>query len=208
MYFVDREPARRSALLRTAVIGTTSYSNHVPEYLPADTISLDLPNFDERPSVGMASSTWYRHTFDAPAATKASGVCSFRICAGTSQSSSMVSSSAKAQPMVRPFAEFRVPLYFEFPASMLHAGANTIDIHAVSDRLGSWFAPFYLGPSHEVKPAFDLSALRAGNAAVRDDRGSRCGVGTLVRPVLDSHLRHRARMVCRRHHLLGARTTG
>ena len=57
--------------------------------------------------------------------------------------------------MVRPYAEFRVPLYFEFPASMLRPGGNTVDVHAVSDRLGSWLAPFYLGPASELKPAFD-----------------------------------------------------
>jgi signal transduction histidine kinase len=155
MFVIDREPAIDPALLRTAVIGTTSYSNQVPDYPPAETISLDLPNFDERPSVDAASSAWYRHTFQAPA--RVDGIWGLLMPYGRGNfavhvNGELVSESA---PMVRPYAEFRVPLYFEFPAGMLHAGANTIDIHAVSDRLGSWLAPFYLGPASEVKPAFD-----------------------------------------------------
>ena len=154
MYFVDREPSVDPALLRTAVIGTTSNSNDVPEYLPADTISVDLPNFDERPSVGVASSAWYRHTFDAPAVSE--GVWGLLIPYLRGNFAIFVNGQliGESAPMVRPYAEFRVPLYFEFPASLLHAGPNTVDIHAVSDRMGSWFAPYYLGPSHEVKPAF------------------------------------------------------
>jgi signal transduction histidine kinase len=153
MFFIDREPAIDPALLRTAVIGTTSYSNQVPEYAPAETISLDLPNYDERPSMDSPSSAWYRHTFDAPAATGVWGILipytrgNFAIHVN----GHLVSESA---PMIRPYAEFRVPLYFEFPASMLRTGGNTIDIHAVSDRMGSWLAPFYLGPASEVKSAF------------------------------------------------------
>ena len=155
MYFIDREPDIDPRLLRTAVIGTSSDSNQVPEYSKPGTISLDLPNFDERPSVDVASSAWYRHSFVAPAVT--GGVWGLLIPYGRGNFAIHVNGQlvGESAPMVRPFAEFRVPLYFEFPAAMLHAGANTIDIHAVSDRMGSWFAPFYLGPSHEVKPAFD-----------------------------------------------------
>jgi signal transduction histidine kinase len=155
MYFVDREPTIDPQLLRTAVIGTTSYSNQVPEYVPAETISLDLPNFDERPSVGVASSAWYRHTFEAPASTDEVWGLLIPYARGNFAihlNGQLVGESA---PMVRPFAEFRVPLYFEFPGAMLRAGTNAVDIHAVSDRMGSWLAPFYMGPAHEVKPAFD-----------------------------------------------------
>jgi signal transduction histidine kinase len=154
MYFVDREPAIDPQLLRTAVIGTSSDSNRIPEYSAADTISLDLPNFDERPAAGAASSAWYRHTFDAPAV--ADGIWGLLIPYTRGNFAIHVNGQliGESAPMVRPYAEFRVPLYFEFPGSMIRGGTNTVDIHAVSERLGSWVAPFYLGPSHEVKPAF------------------------------------------------------
>jgi signal transduction histidine kinase len=154
MFLIDREPAIDPALLRTAVIGTTSYSNQVPEYVPAETISLDLPNYDERPSLDLPSSAWYRHTFHVSAATGIWGLLipSTRGNFAIHVNGQLVSESA---PMTRPYAEYRIPLYFEFPASLLRPGANTIDIHAVSDRMGSWLAAFYLGPASEVKPAFD-----------------------------------------------------
>jgi len=154
MYVVDREPAIDPHLLRTAVIGISSESNRVPEYSAPGTISLDLPNFDERPSAGTASSAWYRHTFDAPALTD--GVWGLLIPYARGNFAIHVNGEliGETAPMVRPYAEFRVPLYFEFPGSMLHAGTNTVDIHAVSDRMGSWLAPFYLGPAHDVKPAY------------------------------------------------------
>ncbi len=155
MYVVDREPAIDPNLLRTAVIGMSSESLRVPEYSAPDTLSLDLPNFDERPSIDSASSAWYRHTFIAPQV--ADGVWGLLIPWSRGNfaihiNGQLVSESA---PMVRPYAEFRVPLYFEFPGSMLRPGENTVDIHAVSERLGSWLAPFYLGPAQQVKPAFD-----------------------------------------------------
>jgi signal transduction histidine kinase len=155
MYLVDREPAIDPHLLRTAVVGISSESNQVPEYSPSDTLALDLPNFDERPSIGKASSAWYRHTFDAPAMTD--GIWGLLIPYERGNFAIHINDQlvGESAPMVRPYAEFRVPLYFEFPASMLHAGTNTVDIHAVSERLGSWLAPFYLGPSRELKPAFD-----------------------------------------------------
>ena len=74
----------------------------------------------------------------------------------------LVSESA---PMVRPYAEFRVPLYFEFPAGMLHAGANTIDIHAVSDRLGTRVAAAAISLSDS--PRFQRSHNSVFSAAVK-----------------------------------------
>ena len=170
MFFIDREPSIDPALLRTAVIGTTSHSNEVPAYPPADTISLDLPNFDERPLDGPAS-VWYRHTFDAPAAA---GVWGMLIPYAARQLRDPCEWPARQRNRAHDAAVCRVSRAALLRISGVDAArghGNTVDIHAVSDRLGSWLTPFYLGPRERPETRLRLSRISCR---------SRCWPATIV----------------------------
>ena len=74
-------------------------------------------------------------------------------------------------PMTRPYPFFREPLFYEFPASLLHAGDNTIEVHLAYERETGLY-PFYVGPSDQLRPAYrrlytlQVSVQRATLAAL------------------------------------------
>ena len=56
-------------------------------------------------------------------------------------------------PMKRPYRFYREPLFYEFPASLLRAGNNTIEVHLAYERQTGLY-PFYIGPSEQLRPAY------------------------------------------------------
>ncbi len=60
----------------------------------------------------------------------------------------------ESAPMKRPYAFFREPLFFEFPAGVLRQGENTLQMRIAADRAGA-VQVYYVGPSETLKPAFD-----------------------------------------------------
>ena len=118
------------------------------------------------------ASVWYQDDFATPAATRDLWAVYLPILVRHLRHLRQWPADRRNLADSPPYAEFRVPLYFEFPASLFHAGANTIDIHGGQRaHAGSWFA-LLSGALAKLKPAYAyLHFVQV--TLVRDDRGTR-----------------------------------
>jgi signal transduction histidine kinase len=154
MYVVDREPAVDPRLLKSVVLSLPSYSDLPPAFDSPQVQEQELPDAELRPGPGLASSIWYQLEIVKPASARGTWGVFIPWMSGNYSlyvNRELVDESA---PMRRPYPEFRKPTYFEFPASLLRPGRNTIHLRAVSERAGTWFTPFYVGPSEKLRPAY------------------------------------------------------
>lgn len=154
MQLVDREPELEGSLLRTQVTGVHSSSQTPPSFTSADAQAVVLPELNWRTSTLEASHAWYQLKFEKPVDAQEAWAVLVPYLRGNFAIFVNGKRIGESAPMRRPYPEFRVPLYFEFPTPMLHAGVNTLEVHAVSERVGSWLSPFYLGPAESLAPAF------------------------------------------------------
>lgn len=155
MYVVDREPGVDSRWLHPVVLSVVSDSEQPPAFDPPAAQEQELPDWQQRTLPGVPSAIWYQFEVDKPAGQQGTWGLFIPWVSGnfaTYVNGELVGESA---PMKRPFPEFRKPVYFEFPAAVLRPGKNSMQLRAVSERAGSWLTPFYVGPSQELKPAYD-----------------------------------------------------
>ena len=154
MYVVDREPGIDPRLLKSVVTSLPGDSAEPPAFDSPGVQEQELPDLQQRPARGLAASIWYQFEIEKPAAAHGTWGVFFPWMNGNYAlyiNRQLVGENA---PMVRPFPEYRAPLYFGFPASLLHPGTNTFQLRAVSERAGTWLAPFYIGPSAQLLPSF------------------------------------------------------
>lgn len=156
MRFIDRPPFIEPSWLRANAWAVNSDSDQPPVFSSDTAAPVQLPDVTTVDSSGVAS-VWYQfENRPTPATSGLWGVYipytygNFAIYVN----GDLVGSSA---PMVRPYAYFRTPLYFEFPASLLKAKVNTIAVRLVSVRYLAWMEPVYIGPSVDLKPAYDYA---------------------------------------------------
>jgi signal transduction histidine kinase len=157
MSVVDRQPGIDPRWLHDTVQRVPSDAAEMPRFEAPAVDDQELPDWQQRLRAGSPSGAWYQLRFESPAAASGTWGVFLPWVSGNFAvyvNGGLVGESA---PMQRPFAEFRAPLYFEFPAALLRPEANTIEMRAVSERFGTWLAPFYVGPSRELKPAYDYS---------------------------------------------------
>jgi signal transduction histidine kinase len=157
MYLIDREPTIDPRLVRTTVLCLAGDFLEPPSFESPGVRERELPDFEARPGPGAAASIWCQFNLERPDTARGVWGVFFPWMNGNYAlyiNRELVGDSA---PMSRPFPEFRTPLYFEFPVSLLHEGVNTVQLHAVSERAGTWLTPFYVGPSVELLPAYDYA---------------------------------------------------
>ena len=167
MYLVDREPGIDPRLLKSVVLSLPSDSIEPPAFDSPAVQEQELPDFQARPRRGAAASIWYQLDLEKPSTGRGTWGVYFPWVNGNYALYINGELSGDSAPMARPFPEFRAPLYFEFPVSLLHPGINSLKLHVVSERAGTWFIPFYVGPSALLLPAYDHAhfvqvALMAG----------------------------------------------
>jgi len=155
MYFVDREPAIDPRWLHSVVTSEVSDSDQPPAFDSPGVQEQELPDWQQRKLPGMPSGIWYRFEVEKPEGPQGTWGLFIPWVSGNFAIYINGGLAGESAPMKRPFPEFRKPMFFEFPASVLRAGKNELQLRAVSERAGSWLAPFYVGPSQELKPAYD-----------------------------------------------------
>jgi len=125
----------------------------------------DLPGYLD-PHVDGFSSAWYQATVHAEATPR--GLWSVYLPNTYGNYAVFVNGQlvGRSAPMTRPYPFFREPLIFEFAASLLHAGDNTIELHLGFERAAG-LERFYVGPTEQLRPAYreryllQVSVLRA-----------------------------------------------
>jgi signal transduction histidine kinase len=157
MYVIDREPGIDPRLLRSVVESLPGDSAEPPAFDSPAVIDQELPDFQARPRRGAAASIWYQFDLEKPAAAPGTWGIFFPWINGSYAFYINGELAGENAPMQRPFQEFRAPLYFEFPTSSLRPGTNALQLHAVSERAGTWLTPFYIGPSAALLPAYDYA---------------------------------------------------
>ncbi len=154
MSFIDRAPPIDPSLLRSTLRAVVSDSQQPPDFsavAPDDfTGYVDFVPVDAR----NIASAWYQVEIplqDAPRGLWAVYLPTTYATFAVYANGALAGASS---PMVPPYAYFRTPVYLEFPSALLRPGTNTIEVHTVSVRYGSFMEPFYAGPAQSIKPAY------------------------------------------------------
>jgi signal transduction histidine kinase len=153
MRFADHAPPIDAALLHLTALRVISDSDQPPAFVRDAALPVKLTDYAPNKIAGAAASAWYQVDVQAPPAAHGLWAVYLPFTYGNFAvyvNGEIIGASA---PMVRPYAYFRTPLYFEFAASLLQPGANTIQVRAVSERYGTWMAPFYVGAAQQLQPA-------------------------------------------------------
>ena len=155
MSFVDRDPTIDARWGHTWAYSLVSDAPDPPHFPMFSLLNQELPDWQPRAGPGLASGIWYQ--FQIERSQTVSGTWALYLPWIRGNFAAYVNGNpvGESAPMRRLYPEFRSPLYFEFSASMLAHGVNSIQIRAVSERAGSILGPFYLGPAHELKPSYD-----------------------------------------------------
>jgi signal transduction histidine kinase len=134
------------------VVWVDSLSDDPPEFGKVGSQSFPLPGY-MTVSEGELPSTWIQAVFRAPAG----GQDLWAVYVPYPHGNFAVFVNGKkigaTAPMTRPYAFFREPLFFEFPAGMLRAGTNTLEMHVAAERDFD-VAGVHVGPADALKPAY------------------------------------------------------
>ena len=157
MSFIDRAPPIDPSLLRSTLRALVSDSQQPPDFsavAPDDFAGhIDFVPVDAR----NIASAWYQ--VEIPLQDTPSGLWAVYFPTTYATFAVYVNGAlaGASSPMVPPYAYFRTPVYLEFSSALLRPGTNTIEVHTVSVRYGSFMEPFYAGPAHSIRPAYAIA---------------------------------------------------
>lgn len=149
MVAIDRPPAV-DAFVKTRVAEVISDATEPPDFRGAP--QFDLPGYLE-PELDGFWSAWYQASVHLEA--RPDGLWAVYLPFSYANYAVYVNGEpvGESAPMTRPYHFFREPLFYEFPASLLRAGDNTVELHLAFERVSGLF-PFYVGPSEQLRPAY------------------------------------------------------
>lgn len=154
MAFVDRAPPTDPSLLRSTFRAVVSDSQQPPDFSAVapddfagfvDFVPVDATNI---------ASAWYQVEIPLQDTPRGLWAVYFPVTYATFAVYVNGALAGASSPMVPPYAYFRTPVYLGFSSALLRPGRNTIEVHTVSVRYGSFMEPFYAGPAQSIKPAY------------------------------------------------------
>ncbi|HKU13284.1 MAG TPA: ATP-binding protein [Steroidobacteraceae bacterium] len=151
---IDRPPAL-DAFEKATAAQVFSDAARPPDFQAAPRVS--LPQYINPAERGVTS-VWYQAEVSADA--QPGGLWAVYLPWSYGNYAVFVNGEPIGQsaPMTRPYPFFRRPFFYEFPATLLHAGANTVQVHLAYERLTGLF-PFYVGPSEQLLSTYQRSYL-------------------------------------------------
>jgi signal transduction histidine kinase len=126
-----------------------------PEQLPADDWRHVRLGFEgPRAPRGAWSSGWFRLAFER--GQNADGLWAVYLPRASANVAVFVDGEliGDGGAMTAPLPMYRAPLRFNFPAKLLRADGNRLDVRVVSDRWGPSLNRIYVAPAELVEPAF------------------------------------------------------
>lgn len=158
MRFVDQAPRIDAALWHSTALSVVSDQDQPPAFAHDTALRVELPDYTFVDATGVASA-WYQIEVRIAQAPRGVWGVYLPYTHGNFEfyvNGAVIGASA---PMLRPYAYFRTPLYFEFSSSLLKPGVNTVQVRVVSVRYGAYMEPLYVGPSQDLMPAYAYASF-------------------------------------------------
>jgi signal transduction histidine kinase len=149
---IDRPPAL-NAFMRTEAEHLISDAVEPPDFDSGATARVDLPEYLDPASQGYFS-VWYRIPVHVDARPQGLWAVYLPWTFGNYAVYVNGEPIGASAPMTRPYHFFREPLFYEFPASLLRAGDNSVQVHLAYERQ-TGLGPPYIGPSEQLRPGYE-----------------------------------------------------